>query len=97
MSEALQIPDALQMTFKRMLHRVPAKKRDDIEIQKSVLLFLKLGGERLARARIKLMVSPFPESFSVVKLRPQPIPDEPIKEDEPDAVAEKDVDDPDED
>jgi len=98
MSEALQIPDALQMTFKRMLHRVPAKKRDDIEIQKSVLLFLKLGGERLARARIKLMVSPFPENFSVVKLRPQPIPDESIKEDEDelDIDAEEDTDEPDE-
>jgi hypothetical protein len=95
MPEALQIPDALQMTFKRMLHRVPSKKRDDIEVQKSVLLFLKLGGERLARIRIKLMVSPFPESFSVVKLRPQTVLDEPVKKNEPDAVADEDLDDPD--
>lgn len=81
MSEALQIPDALQMTFKRMLHRLPAGKRNDVDLQKSILLFLKLGGERLARARIKLIVSPFPQNFSVVKLRPQPIIDESIKAD----------------
>jgi hypothetical protein len=87
MSDALQIPDTLQMTFKRVLHRLPAEKRNDIEIQKSILTFLKLGGERLAKARIKLVVSPFPESFSVVKLRPQPIIDESIKEDDEELIT----------
>ena len=88
MPEGLQVPDSLRMTFKRMLHRLPADKREDIGLQKSILLFLKLGGERLARARIKLAVSPFPKNFSVVKLRPQPIIEESIKKDEDDPKTE---------
>ena len=84
MPEELQVPDSLQMTFKRMLHSLPADRRKDIDLQKSILLFLKLGGERLARARIKLAASPFPKNFSVVKLRPQPIADDPVKETEAD-------------
>ena len=61
------------MTFKRMLNRLPAGKRNNLDLKKSVLLFLEIGGERLARARMKLILSPFPENLSVVKLRPQPI------------------------
>ncbi len=87
MPEALTIPESLQMTFKRMLHRLPADKRDDIDLQKSVLLYLKMGGERLARARIKLITSPFPKNFSVVKIRPQVIPDESVKTEGGDATA----------
>jgi hypothetical protein len=86
MSEALQIPDNLQMTFKRMLHRLPASKRNNIDLQKSILLFLELGGERLARARMKLILAPFPENLSVVKLRPQPIVAEAIDADEDDSL-----------
>jgi len=61
------------MTLNRVLQRVPAGMRSDIELQESILLFLKLGGERLARARIKPVVFPFPEDISVVKPRPLPI------------------------
>ena len=69
---AKTVPETMEMTFNRVLRRVPAGLRSDIELQKSILLFLKLGGERLARARIKLAASPFPDYISIVKPRPLP-------------------------
>ncbi len=73
MADKLEVPETLKMTFKRVLQRVPADRRDNIKIQKNILLFLKLGGERLARARIKPIASPFPGNISVVKPRPLPV------------------------
>ena len=72
MAKKLTVSEKMEMTFNRVLRRMPAGMRNDIELQKSILLFLKLGGERLARARIKPVVSPFPDDISVVKPRPLP-------------------------
>ena len=73
MTRKLTVPEKMEMTLNRVLQRVPAGMRSDFELQESILLFLKLGGERLARARIKPVVSPFPDNISVVKPRPLPI------------------------
>ena len=73
MARKLTVPEKMEMTLNRVLQRVPAGMRSDIELQESILLFLKLGGERLARARIKPIVAPFPDNISVVKPRPLPI------------------------
>jgi len=73
MAKKLTVPEKMEMTLNRVLQRVPAGMRSDIELQESILLFLKLGGERLARARIKPIVAPFPDNISVVKPRPLPI------------------------
>ncbi len=79
MARKLTVPEKMEMTLNRVLQRVPAGMRGDIELQESILLFLKLGGERLARARIKPVVAPFPDNISVVKSRPLPIVVEPVK------------------
>lgn len=70
MAKSLNIPEALQMTLGRVMQRVPADKQNDEALQHSVLQFLKLGGERLAKARIQPVIAPFPEDVSVVKPRP---------------------------
>lgn len=74
MTGKLKVPEMLETTFNRLLQRVPRDSRNDGRLQKSVLLFLKLGGERLARARIKPVVLPFPDDIAVIKPRPQLIP-----------------------
>lgn len=74
MADSLKIPEALQMTFNRVIQRVPADKMDDIAVQESVLRFLKLGGERLARARLQTIIAPFPDDVSVVRPRPVSAP-----------------------
>ena len=48
MTENLNIPDELQGTFKRVMYRVP-------ENQRIIQLYLKLGGEKLAKQQIEII------------------------------------------
>ena len=53
MAQNLNIPDELQGTFKRLMYRVPEKLRSDSHTQKIIQLYLKLGGEKLAKQHIE--------------------------------------------
>ena len=53
MAKNLNIPDELQGTFKRLMYRVPEKLRSDSHTQKIIQLYLKLGGEKLAKQHIE--------------------------------------------
>ena len=55
MTENLNIPDELQGTFKRLMNRVPEKLRIDSHVQKIIQLYLKLGGEKLAKQQIEII------------------------------------------
>lgn len=55
MAENLNIPDELQGTFKRLMYRVPEKLRSDSHTQKIIQLYLKLGGEKLAKQHIEII------------------------------------------
>jgi len=55
MAENLNIPDELQGTFKRLMYRVPEKLRGDPHTQKIVQLYLKIGGEKLAKQHIEII------------------------------------------
>ena len=57
MIKGLNIPDEFQYTFKRLINLAPHQQRNDQEIQKIVLLYLKLGGEKLARQYIEVLKS----------------------------------------
>lgn len=58
----LNIPDEFQYTFKRLINLAPHQQRNDQEIQKIVLLYLKLGGEKLARQYIEVLKSDLREN-----------------------------------
>ena len=55
MAENLNIPDELQGTFKRLMNRVPEKFRSDSHTQKTLQLYLKLGGEKMAKQHIEII------------------------------------------
>jgi len=55
MTENLNIPDELQGTFKRLMYRVPEKLRSDSHTQKIIQLYLKIGGEKLAKQHIEII------------------------------------------
>ena len=55
MAENLNIPDELRGTFKRLMNRVPEKLRSDSHTQKMIQLYLKLGGEKLAKQHIEII------------------------------------------
>jgi len=53
MAEDLNIPDELKGTFMRLMNQVPNEQRTDPETQKIIQVYLKLGGERLAKQYIE--------------------------------------------
>ena len=55
MAENLNIPDELQGTYKRLMYRVPEKLRSDSHTKKIIQLYLKLGGEKLAKQYIEII------------------------------------------
>lgn len=62
MVKGLNIPDEFQYTFKRLINLLPYNQRNDRHAQKNVLLYLKLGGEKLARQYIEILRSDFREN-----------------------------------
>jgi len=67
MTETTVIPEEYKGAIKRLLNRIPAEQRDDIILQKSLLMYLKLDGEKLARHRLELSRTVFPEQMIFIK------------------------------
>ena len=57
MVKRLYIPDKFQYTFKRLINLVPYKQRNERDTHKIILLYLKLGGEKLARQYVEVLKS----------------------------------------
>lgn len=80
MSEKMIIPDEYQGSIRRLLSRIPSEQRDDETLQASLLIYLKLGGEKLARHYIEVSRRTFPDQMVLIKKQLR----EGIEEDEPD-------------
>lgn len=55
MAGNVNIPDELIQTLERLMNQVPEKLRNDSHTQQVTYLYLKLGGERLARQYIDII------------------------------------------
>jgi hypothetical protein len=55
MADNVNISDDVMETFKRLMHQVPEKLRSDSHTQQVIQLYLKLGGEKLARQYIEVV------------------------------------------
>jgi hypothetical protein len=55
MADNVNIPDELTETFKRLMNQIPEKLRNDSHTQQVTYLYLKLGGERLARQYVDII------------------------------------------
>ena len=69
MIETMEIPKSLQMTFRRLLNRIPQEMRQDEEVQQKLLLYLKTGGEKLGRLYLAACQQSFPEDIRFVKAK----------------------------
>jgi hypothetical protein len=67
MSEKMIIPDEFQGSIKRLLNRIPSEQRDDETLQAALLVYLKLGGEKLARHYIEISKKGFPDQMVLIK------------------------------
>lgn len=50
----LDIPEALKPNFQRIYRRIPMDLRQNVEFIQDLILFLKVGGERLARQHLEV-------------------------------------------
>ncbi len=67
MSEKMIIPDEFQGSIRRLLNRIPSEQRDDETLQAALLVYLKLGGEKLARHYIEISKKTFPDQMVLIK------------------------------
>jgi hypothetical protein len=51
----LDIPEALKPNFQRIYRRIPMELRQHPQLIKDLVLFLKVGGERLARQHLEVV------------------------------------------
>ena len=54
------LPDELKGTFDRLMNLVPDKLKNDAKTQKTISVYLKLGGEKLARQCVQVVKSNLP-------------------------------------
>lgn len=55
MARHLNIPDEYRYTFNRLMNSISDEQKNNLSIQKRVLLYLKLGDEKLAKQYIEMI------------------------------------------
>ncbi len=55
MTKALNVPDEFENSFQHLIYSLPEILRNDERIQKIILVYLKLGGEKLARHGVEII------------------------------------------
>lgn len=55
MTDTIEIPQELQGSFKRMMRRIPIDLRNDRKLIETILAYLKLGGEKLAKQTLQAL------------------------------------------
>ena len=78
MSEEIDVPQEYLGTFRRLMRLAPEALRNNRRFQESTLMYLRLGGEKLARQNLEIHRKPFREELFTVKKRPA---DENLEED----------------
>ena len=53
MIETIEVPKTLMGPFKRVVRRIPVELKKDEELIRTVLAYLELGGEKLARQAVE--------------------------------------------
>jgi len=63
MAKRLNIPDELQGPFQKLMQIVPEILQNDIDTQNIILVYLKAGGEKMARHGIEIIKMRFLEEI----------------------------------
>jgi len=63
MAKRVNIPDELQGPFQKLMQLVPERLQNDIDTQNIILVYLKAGGEKMARHGIEIIKMRFLEEI----------------------------------
>jgi len=69
MTQTMTIPDEYRTPFRQLLKSIPAELQNDERVQRTTLLYLKLGGVSLARQHLKLIKKQHLEEQEKERLR----------------------------
>lgn len=69
MINAFDVPEAYQVAFRRLRRRMSADLQADTAVMETALIYLKLGGEKLAAHRIVLYKKQFETECKIFKRR----------------------------
>ncbi len=67
MIDDFQVPDEFLGAFRRLVRRMPVEFQTDEAFLQTLVMYLKLGGEKLARHRVEVEKTKFVTSFTIVK------------------------------
>ena len=70
MIEDFQVPDEYFGGFRHLVRRMPVELQTDEAFLQALLLYLKLGGKKLASHRIEIEKAEFETELALVKRRP---------------------------
>jgi len=95
MTDEQKVAPELMEALERLMRYAPPEVANDEQVRNSILIYLKLGGERLARQYFQIIQKAFLEKIVLIKKRPPDEPDESDKdtEDTDDADDADDADD----
>ena len=63
MAKRLNIPDELRSPFQEMMQLIPEILQNDVDTQNVILVYLKAGGEKMARHGIEIIKKRFLEEI----------------------------------
>ena len=67
MLDKFDIPKELRYSFQRIFRKIPAELRDDTKLLEAALLYLKFGGDKLARQRVEVAAINYHEDVKILK------------------------------
>lgn len=73
MIDDFQVPDEFLGAFRRMVRRMPIELQADRAFLQTLVMYLKLGGEKLASHRIEVEKTEFVTAFTLVKRQPHEV------------------------
>ena len=97
MIDDYQVPDEFLGAFRRLVRRMPLELQTDTNFLQTLVLYLKLGGEKLASHRIEVEKAEFVTAFTIVKRQPLPETDGSESDDDEADEADEDADEDEED
>jgi len=70
MIEDFQVPDEFLGAFRRLVRRMPVELQTDEAFLQTLIMYFKLGGEKLASHRVEVEKTKFVTAFTIVKRQP---------------------------
>jgi len=70
MIQPYQRPDPQELAMRRLMQLTSDAQRQDPQLESKLRLYLKIGGEKLARHYLETIQLPFGEPFEIIKRRP---------------------------